>query len=259
MSWQYYDEKHHWGMEVHTDTGPIVWSANGYTRGGVKSSRGVRHPHGFADSDREFLWVFYQDTSNDGRDVQPGIKVERARIASGDLPRNWQTYCDEAWVNSLPDGFDVDRMSDFYPKPGGCASNILPAGGEQISFAVAEKEQGGYIGVEERVDEDGVWELRLWSSRDLVHWFHPQTLLSRLRGWSDGELHYPVFLSSDGWHSERVDAEHFYILGTRGGTVRAMRVYHIRAMLKTLSLRELVSTARGKNRALHLVSMQNGR
>ena len=77
LSWQYYDAAHNWGLQLHQDEGPIVWPANGYTYGGVKSSQGVRHPHGIVT--RGYIWVFYEDTSDAYGDLGYGIRVARGR------------------------------------------------------------------------------------------------------------------------------------------------------------------------------------
>lgn len=218
MSWQYFDAEHGWGMLPHIEEGPIVWPASGYTFGGGKSSEGVRHPHGFVD--RGYLWAFYEDKSYDSY----GIKVARASVNSYGLPGNWQTHCGDMWVDSLPAGFDVTRITEFYAQIGGCASSILPTGGNQNSFAVTKTELDDYFGIEEQHDES-VWRLRLWRSTDLVHWTFVQILRSINRGWDAGDLHYPVFLSADGWHNDRINSEDFYILGTRDGQVRVMRMH----------------------------------
>jgi hypothetical protein len=221
MSWQYYDIAHNWGMQAHNDEGPIVWPVNGYTYGGVKSSSGVRHPHGIVAQD--YIWVFYEDNGYGAGNLGYGIRVARTPVSSGGLPGSWKTYCNGTWVYSLPAGFERNNMSAFYSQRGGCASPVLPTGGWQYSFAVAKRTQGGYIGVEERADK-GTWSLRLWASPDLLDWHYLLTLLPIPGEWSAGELHYPVFLSDDGWHSELVDGDSFYIVGTKNGTLRAMHV-----------------------------------
>ena len=222
LSWQYYDAAHNWGLQLHQDEGPIVWPANGYTYGGVKSSQGVRHPHGIVT--RGYIWVFYEDKSYAYGDLGYGIRVARADESSGGLPGNWQTYCHGSWVPALPPGFNRQDMQAFYAQRGGCASPVLPTGGWQFSFAVAENLAGGYLGIEEHADDAGVWELRLWTSSDLLEWRLLRRLLPTHGGWAGGELHYPVFLANDGWHSDRVDERDFYIIGTRQGTLRALHV-----------------------------------
>ncbi len=101
---------------------------------------------------------------------------------------------------------------------------VLPTGGWQYSFAVAENLTGGYLGIEEHADDAGLWELRLWTSTDLLNWRFLRSILSAPGGWNGGELHYPVFLSHDGWHSDRVDERDFYVVGTRHGQLRALHV-----------------------------------
>ncbi len=231
MSWQYYDSAHNWGMQTHNDEGPIIWPANGYTYSGIKSSGGVRHPHGLVDQD--YIWAFYEDNSYGDGSFGYGIKVARAPVSSGGLPGNWQTYCNGLWVNSLPAGFDRNNISSFYSQRGGCASPILPVGGTQVSFAVAKRIQGGYLGIEERINDDAdrTWKLRLWTSSDLINWSYLRSLLSVPGDWDAGEIHYPVFLSADGWHSDLVDRNDFYIVGTKNGTLRAMRVHNFIVLL----------------------------
>lgn len=224
LSWQVYDAAHAWGMQAHTDEGPIVWPANGYTYGGEKTSNGVRHPHGLAAGG--YLWVFYEDNSNGAGALGYGIRAARAPESSGGLPGSWQTYCHGGWAPALPAGFRRENMAAFYPQRGGCATQVLPVGGKQMSFAAARNSRGGYLGIEEHLADDGLWELRLWQSPDLVNWRFVRSYLATSGGWDAGELHYPVLLSEDGWSNELVDGQDFYIVGTGQGKLRA---YHIRS------------------------------
>ena len=100
-----------------------------------------------------------------------------------------------------------------------------------MSFAVAKKKQGGYLGIEERISDEEVWELILWTSADLVTWKDPRSVMSLSGDWGSGELHYPVFLSADGWHSDWVDASDFYIVGTKDATLRALHIRNFAVLL----------------------------
>jgi len=220
-SWQVYDAAHAWGLTPYEDEGPVVWPANGHTHGGVKSSSGLRHPHGLVAGD--FVYVFYEDTSNGWGNRGYGPKVARAPLAGGGRPGTFTTWCDGAWVPSLPEGFDRSRMADFYDQQGGCASPVVPVDGNFVSFAAARLEDGSFVAVEEVLQADR-WLLRLRASLDLVHWSSPVELRARDGSWSDGDLHYPVFLREDGWSSYEVNAAGFYVLGTRDNRVWAMRV-----------------------------------
>lgn len=229
MSWQIHDAEHNWGVTTRNDEGPIIWPANGYTNNeGSKTSVGLRHPHGFVDGG--YIWVFYQDTSNGQDERGVGIKVARAATTTGARPGSWQTYCNGTWVDSLPAGFNRASIDHFYSQQGGCATSILPVSGDQISFAVAKVKDGGYLGVEERnVDSPRQWELRLWGSSDLLHWTLVRTLVSKPGDWNNGDLHYPVFLSADGWRSDLLDANNFYLLATHGGVLRVLPIERLPA------------------------------
>ncbi len=224
LSWQYFDAEHEWGMLPHNEEGPIIWPSNGYTYGGQRSSRGVRHPHGIVD--QGYIWVFYDEASYGGGSRGPGIKVARAPVESGGLPGNWKTYCDGGWVDSLPAGFSKENITSFYSEQGGCTNQMIPTPGFpgfQDSFAVAKTDQGRYFGIEERHSDD-VWQIRLWQSPDLLNWSLVQTLISTSGDWFDGAFHYPVFVSADGWHNDQIEESDFYIVGTRFGVLRAVRV-----------------------------------
>ncbi len=220
-SWQVFDAAHGWGLRAYVDEGPVLWPANGYTYGGAKSSSGLRHPHGLvADG---FVYVFYEDTSNGGGNRGYGAKVARAPVEGGGLPGTFETWCDGAWVPSLPEGFAKERMDEFYGRRGGCSSPVVPLDGSFVSFAAAHLDEGGYVSVEEAL-QAGRWVLRLRASSDLVSWSSPVEIRAVDGSWSEGDLHYPVFLSASGWSSYRVEAAGFYILGTRGTEVHAMWV-----------------------------------
>ena len=221
LSWQYFDASHEWGMLPHLDTGPILWPSNGYTYNGRKSSEGIRHPHGFVD--QSYIWVFYEDKSWGDGNRGYGIKLARSPVSSGGLPGSWKSYCNGSWESSLPPGFSSTEIGSFYSRQGGCASPVLPTGGFQDSFAVAKDETGNYWGIEEHHTSEK-WELRLWRSNNLVNWNLEQSLLSAIGDWDKGELHYPVFVSKDGWHNDLIQENDFYIVGTRNGVVRAIRV-----------------------------------
>ncbi len=215
-----------YGQLAREESGPILWPANGYSVNNVKSSHGVRHPHGLTSGD--YVYVFYVDQSF-GATVNrgTGIRVARAPISGGALPGTWQTYCDGGWVDSLPAGFSLASLSLFFDKQGGCASPILPDEGQSFSFAAAHVKRGGYVGVLEASANDR-WVVRLLSSPDLVHWSEVTELRAARGDWAMGDLHYPVFVSQDGWSSEVVDDDAFYVWGTRydGATpLRAIKIH----------------------------------
>lgn len=218
-----YDAEHKYGRAPYDDKGPIVWSTNGYfdRDDDVKLSDGVRHPHGFVADDGH-VYVFYVDGSyaND----YYGVKVARKPIdtlAQDDAAQGWQTYCRESdtWVDSLPHGLNGDTMNQYYGQPGGCASSILGGPGlMNNSFAVARTEQGRYVGVAERVNytgsNEGVWELVIVTSNDLVNWENEQVIRSFPGGWTAGDIHYPN-LANDALNDNRtVNEQGFYIVGT---------------------------------------------
>jgi len=214
LSWSDFTNNTNYGVIQHNDEGPIIWPTNGYTVGGTKSSRGVIHPHGLVDNG--YLYVFYRDTSYDANvpdSRKYGVKVARSPISTKALIGTFQSYCNESWVTSLPAGFNKNDMAASYGKQGGCASSVFSDPlGTSITFSVAKKTTGGYLGLVEEVS-GSYWQIRLLTSNNLTDWVQLSIIENRPK-YGDGKLHYPVFLNSDGSSNEIVDPSNFYIVGT---------------------------------------------
>lgn len=227
LTWQLFDSAHNYGMSEQIDEGPIVWPANGYTYLGQKSSKGVRHPHGFVENG--FLYVFYLDESlgpkEEGRGY--GFKVARAKIDDGLTPSSFQTYCNGNWTNSLPSEFSKSTIADFYGRRGGCASNITTYtdNPDLISFAVTKihNQQNKYLSIEE-IFVSGQSKILLRFSTDLVNWSNPIVILERT-GYNNLPIHYPLFLDKDARTNESIDPTNFYVYGTDGSG--SMNYIHI--------------------------------
>jgi hypothetical protein len=220
------------GLNKIHDIGPMIWPSMGYSEGGKKVSAGVRHPNAIiAGGD---LFIFYTDTSRgseDGR--QGGVHVARVSLCPSEtserliaIPFYEGTF--SGTNPSLPVGFDRNRIHAFFDKKGGRASELWPMSTQAIKFSVARiRNTPFFIGAEEYI-AGKIWGIRLRISPDLLHWSNPVAVPGEVsnEGWANGSLHYPVFCDASGKMESEIDADNFFLLGSRssGGVVVRKRL-----------------------------------
>ncbi|QRK04733.1 hypothetical protein JQX13_31445 [Archangium violaceum] len=149
--------------------------------------------------------------------------MARSPASEQGRPGTRKTWCDGTWVDSLPAGFNKDNIAAFYEVPGGCATPI--SDGNPVSFAVAASTSGGFLGLSEHLVDVPTqkWEVRLYSSPDLVHWTFMTTIRQTDGSWDTGDLHFPAFLSANDWRSDLVSENAFYVVGTINTSEPRMR------------------------------------
>ena len=216
LSWLPNNLSTDWGHEYFWDQGPIAWPSAGYVTSrdiqGVRTSNGLRHPSSIISG--AYVYIYYWDTSignEEGR--KSGVKVVRALLSEAEQANKYEIYYNGNWQPSLPSGFNPTNMLDFVDDQGPKSTNIL-ANTETIRFSVAKVSGDNYfIGVEEYI-ENGRNKVALRTSYNLLDWSDRQIVVSDAPTWSDGILHYPIFLNANGWTNTEVDIDNFFIIGS---------------------------------------------
>jgi hypothetical protein len=129
---------------------------------------------------------------------------------------------------SLPQGFDMAEIRDFYDQPGGRASELWPNSSGTGRFSVARVRGTPYLlGVEEYLAPKK-WAIQMRISTDFVHWSNPVVVPGAQSddiGWAAATMHYPVFVDLAGRRTNEIDPSGFYIVAAqKGGKVVSRRL-----------------------------------
>ncbi|HET6255793.1 MAG TPA: T9SS type A sorting domain-containing protein [Puia sp.] len=248
-SWTTNDQQTDWGQHYFAnDIGPIAWPSTGYLQpNGVKASCGIGIPSSIVYNG--YVYVFFMDHGpygglnpemEDGR--LGGVKVVRAEVNNALDPNAYMAYYrdsagNDTWSPSLPAGFTREGMLQFLRAKGPKTTDIMneaPWNSAPLRFSVAMVRNANYfIGVESYVDlQDGNrYKTALRCSSDLLHWSSRMLVISDAAGFESSTMNYPVFLSKDGSSNTVIDADDFFVLGTRPGKSVNSVVYklHIQA------------------------------
>ena len=226
--WIEYDAASSWGSKGEASTiGPITWPAAGYVdANGISVSRGVRHPSSIIDNG--YIYVFYLDSSLAD---QRGIRIIRAPVGTALTSSAWERLDGGVFKQgTLPTGFQIvnNRIdSSFYKMKSPNMDFAFPPAERADRFAVARMVGGGYIGVETGLDANGLGEVGIRTSSDLIHW-SARTLVT-LPGYNTGGSSfigpaYSLLLSADGASNNDIDPGSFFIYGTVWGSSSLVRI-----------------------------------
>lgn len=216
MAWIANDALNNWGIAAFASAGPIVWPEAGYVSpSGVRLSGGVRHPSALITNG--FIYVYYVDESPNNL----GIKVARAAVSGNGEPGTYKVFAQSCPTNepfclsALPAGLTKHNVEEMKSAPGPRGTAIVGWGVTRFSVAaVRGTSPQMYVSVEEFNDAVG-WHLRMRSSLDLIRWSAPVSLLDRVGGWNNGDVHYPMFLDKSGWDNTNIDLDEFFVVGTK--------------------------------------------
>jgi hypothetical protein len=269
-----------WGQQYFPhDMGPIVWPSTGYLQpNGEKFTCGVNTPSSIVYDGYVYLFFhddgpygspglppFYPPATEEGR--CEGIKLARAPLTNALDPHAWQVFYrnpegEETWHPSLPPGFTKETISRFWSTPGPKSTDIM---GDDIAnryldvrFSVARVRGADYfIGVESYTDPaDRRVKKALRYSTDLIHWTDRLRIIETAGDWTQSNLNYPIFLSSDGWSNNLVDSTDFYVVGTSSAIrnkVNAVHVYLPAAAPRALALGPAALLAGDPNNSLSAI------
>jgi hypothetical protein len=214
-----------WGNKYYTDeSGPVVWPEKGYKNAyDQKTSPGVTTPSTIIHDG--YVYLYYIDTDWEVEENYTagsaqtwlGIKVARARIDSN-LGNNFYNYYNGKFEKkSLPAGFTKENIKNYLNTPGNPGSHILGDSAVSIRFSVAKIIGTNYfLGVEEYYETQKGIALRI--STDLVNWSERVLVPgTQVTTWEEGWVHYPVLMNKEGNSNTEIDANGFYVLGTRNG------------------------------------------
>jgi hypothetical protein len=224
-----------WGQQAFiNDMGPITWPSIGYVLpSGQKASKGCGAPTSIQYNG--YMYVYYIDSGpvtapNDPPvpDVEGrhgGVKVVRAPLSDALNPNAYQAFYEDPngnqfWNPSLPPGFDKNNMDGFWTALGPMATNLMDPTNQNgywgVRFSVAQVRNTNYfIGIESYVDIQDNYKPKkaLRFSSDLLHWTDRKLVIESVNSWDQSLLNYPIFLGSDGWSNNIVDANDFYVIG----------------------------------------------
>lgn len=244
-SWVMNDRQTNWGQRYFAnDMGPIAWPSTGYLQpNGIKASCGIGIPSSIVSNG--YVYVFFIDHGPYGG-LNPemeegrlsGIKVVRAPVDRALDPYAYTAYYldtagNDTWNPSLPAGFAKEAMLQFLRTKGPKTTDLMdeaPWDSEPLRFSVAMVRNTNYfIGVESYIDlHDGNrYKTALRCSSDLLHWTPRMLVISDAAGFDSSTMNYPIFLSKDGLSNTVIDADDFFVLGTRPGKAVNSIVYKL--------------------------------
>ncbi|MBP9820469.1 DUF4214 domain-containing protein [Candidatus Woesebacteria bacterium] len=206
------------------DTGPVIWPAQGYSKGMQPSSGGPYHPTLFTDTTTGYVYIFYtQDWGKQSPFDKTFKCVGAARARIGETSASsWQVLKNGQFTTSgLPEGFNKDAMLQFLDKSAGNGDCIdLPNNtgtmDTSIWFSIAKVANTPYFAaLEEHSPGNKTYQLSIRLSKDLIHWSPPQVLGTADTNWGKSQYSYPTFYSKEGVSADAIDANEFYILGKR--------------------------------------------
>jgi len=232
LGWAPYSGSTGWNQEDWIDEGPVFWPPLAYRNSAGRPTGG--HAYGTTSFVHDGYFYLYTVTYPLGHRGKQCTVAARAPLSPNGMPGNWKTFYNGSFSeDSLPAGFDKDRLDDFYERRGGQASCVMDShqSDAALFFNVARIRGTPYfMGVEESLRNGQTWQMGVRLSHDLVHWSPIQVLSESSGSWGvDQQYSAPTFVDRDATTNYEIDSWDFYILGkahdnSMGSPTNAMRL-----------------------------------